>query len=201
MNRTILPVLATLSLLAPSPFRAAADATSPNDIVATAKAAGSFGTLLAAVGAAGLVETLQSPGPFTVFAPTDAAFAKLPKGTVESLLEPAALEKLKTILTYHVVSGRVLSKSLLPVSEAQTVARMPVSFGLKVGSATVIQADILCSNGVIHVINEVLLPPAPSAPKMVPASQGMTATAVIRAALDRGVPLYNDGHHDACAKI
>jgi uncharacterized surface protein with fasciclin (FAS1) repeats len=205
MNRIALPLLAlplaiSLAVVVPARSPIAAATPAPSDIVSTAKAAGSFGTLLAAVEAAGLADTLRSPGPFTVFAPTDAAFAKLPKGTVEGLLAPAAREKLKTILAYHVVAGRVLSKDLLPTHEAPTLAGVPVVFGLKVGSASVVQADVPCSNGVIHVIDEVLLPPAPSTPA-VPAmasASSPTPTAVIRAALDRGVPLYNGGNVAGC---
>ncbi len=200
MNRITPLAVAVASAVCFSPFAARADGNesrataSVKDIVDTAVAAGSFQTLIAAVKAAGLVDTLKGEGPFTVFAPTDAAFAKLKTGTVEGLLEPAARERLTTILAFHVVSGRVLSKSLLPTSQATTLAGQRVSFGLKVGSASVIQADILCSNGVIHVIDEVLLPSAPT-PSTMPTP---SPTAVIRAALDRGVPLYNDGDAEAC---
>lgn len=134
------------------------------DIVQTAAHAGSFNTLLAAAKAAGLVDTLKSKGPFTVFAPTDAAFAKLPAGTVESLLLPENRDKLAAILTYHVVSGKVYSKDLMGKKlSAKTVQGSSVHIdasagGVKVDNATVIKADIATSNGVIHVIDNVILP-------------------------------------------
>jgi len=133
------------------------------DIVDTAVAAGSFKTLAAALQAAGLIETLKGPGPFTVFAPTDEAFAKLPAGTVDSLLEPANKEKLISILTYHVVSGKVLAAQVVKMSSAKTVNGQSISITTNGGSvmvdnAQVVKADILCSNGVIHVIDSVLMP-------------------------------------------
>ena len=133
------------------------------DIVDTAVAAGSFKTLAAALGAAGLVDTLKGSGPFTVFAPTDEAFAKLPAGTVEELLKPENKAKLARILTYHVVSGAVYAKDVVKLHEANTVAGAPVKIdahsGVKINGATVIKADIKTSNGVIHVIDTVLMPP------------------------------------------
>jgi len=130
------------------------------NIVETAIAAGSFKTLVAAVQAAGLVETLSSKGPFTVFAPTDEAFAKLPKGTVESLLKDKA--KLTSILTYHVVSGKVMSKDVMNLKKAKTVQGQDIMIdtksGVKVNNANVVKTDIETSNGVIHVINTVILP-------------------------------------------
>jgi uncharacterized surface protein with fasciclin (FAS1) repeats len=132
------------------------------DIVATAVAADDFNTLVAAVKAADLVETLQSPGPFTVFAPTDAAFAKLPAGTLESLLLPQNRDKLRAILTYHVVPGKVLAADVVKLHSAKTVqgglVEIDASDGVKIDNANVTQTDILCSNGVIHVIDAVLLP-------------------------------------------
>ena len=136
------------------------------DIVDTAVNAGSFTTLVAAVQAAGLEETLRSEGPFTVFAPTDAAFAALPEGTLEALLLPENKDQLVGILTYHVVAGKTKSKDLggQTISVA-TVNGAEVAIdgtdGVKVGGATVTQADIRTSNGIIHVIDSVLLPPAP----------------------------------------
>jgi uncharacterized surface protein with fasciclin (FAS1) repeats len=131
------------------------------DIIETAKAAGSFFTLGKAIEAAGLTETLKGEGPFTVFAPTDEAFARLPEGTLETLLQDR--EKLATILKYHVVSGEVSSSQAMKLSEANTVAEKPLKISkaggkLMVGKATVTQADIAASNGVIHVIDKVLLP-------------------------------------------
>ena len=131
------------------------------DIIETAEAAGSFNTLAKAIEAAGLTETLKGEGPFTVFAPTDEAFAKLPAGTLESLLQDQ--EKLATILKYHVVAGEVSSSQAMKISEANTVAEKSLKISkagkkLMVGNATVTKADIPASNGVIHVIDAVLLP-------------------------------------------
>ncbi|MEM9356136.1 MAG: fasciclin domain-containing protein [Pseudomonadota bacterium] len=133
------------------------------DIVDTAVKAGSFNTLVAAVKAAGLVDTLKGAGPFTVFAPTDAAFKKLPAGTVEDLLKPENKAKLAAILTYHVIPGKVMSKDIAGKKlDAKTVQGQKVSVdatnGVKVDNATVTQADIATSNGVIHVIDTVILP-------------------------------------------
>lgn len=135
------------------------------DIVDTAINAGSFNTLVAAVQAAGLEETLRSEGPFTVFAPTDAAFAALPDGTVESLLLPENKDQLIGILTYHVVAGKTKSKDLAGKSlSVATVNGAEVAIdgtdGVSVGGASVTTADIWTSNGVIHIIDTVLLPPA-----------------------------------------
>lgn len=137
----------------------------PKDIVTTAVEAGSFKTLAAAVRAGGLVETLQGKGPFTVFAPTDEAFAKLPKETLESLLKPENKAQLVAILTYHVVPARVMAADVVKVTEAATVngKKVPIEVTegkVKVGGANVVKADIACSNGVIHVIDAVILPPA-----------------------------------------
>lgn len=130
------------------------------DIVDTAVAAGSFKTLVTAIQAAGLVDTLKSPGPFTVFAPTDAAFAKLPAGTVEALLKDKA--KLTQILTYHVVSGKVLSGDIktgdVKTVQGQTLAIRKDAMGVTVNGAKVVTADVLATNGVIHVIDTVLIP-------------------------------------------
>jgi len=133
------------------------------DIVDTAVAAGSFKTLAAALGAGGLVETLKSQGPFTVFAPTDEAFAKLPKGTVEDLLKPENKAKLVKILTYHVVPGNVKAADVVKLSSAKTVegseVKITVADGnVKVDGANVVKTDIATSNGVIHVIDAVILP-------------------------------------------
>lgn len=133
------------------------------DIIDTAVAAGSFKTLAAALQAAGLIDTLKSKGPFTVFAPTDEAFAKLPAGTVEDLLKPENKAKLVAILTYHVVPGRVLAAQVTKLTAAKTASGESLTIVVKDGAVTVdnakvIQTDILCSNGVIHVIDSVLLP-------------------------------------------
>ncbi len=137
------------------------------DIVDTAVEAGSFKTLVAAVKAAGLVDTLKGEGPFTVMAPTDEAFAKLPKGTVETLLKPENKSKLIAILTYHVVPAKALAADVVKLDgqSVKTVEgasfKVTVSDGkVMVDKANVIKTDILCTNGVIHVIDEVILPPA-----------------------------------------
>lgn len=132
------------------------------DIVDTAVSAGSFNTLVAAVQAAGLEDTLRGDGPFTVFAPTDDAFAKLPAGTVENLLKPENRDQLTAILTYHVVSGKVKSGDLVDGMMAKTVngnsLTIDLDNGVMVGNANVVKADIKTSNGVIHVIDTVLIP-------------------------------------------
>jgi uncharacterized surface protein with fasciclin (FAS1) repeats len=131
------------------------------NIVDTAVGAGSFTTLVAAVQAAGLDGTLASGGPFTVFAPTDEAFAKLPAGTVEGLL--ADKDKLTAVLTYHVVSGKVMAADVVGLTEAPTVQGQNINIdasngGVRINDASVVQADIECDNGVIHVIDSVILP-------------------------------------------
>jgi uncharacterized surface protein with fasciclin (FAS1) repeats len=135
------------------------------DIVDTAVAAGSFKTLVTAVKAAGLVDTLKGKGPFTVFAPNDEAFAKLPKGTVEGLLKD--IPKLKAVLTYHVVSGKVMAADVVKLKTAKTVqgqevkidaAKWHLHMNPKINDANVVKADVVADNGVIHVIDKVLLP-------------------------------------------
>ena len=132
------------------------------DIVDTAAAAGDFGTLLAAAEATGLVETLKGDGPFTIFAPTDAAFAALPEGTVEELLKPENKEMLASILTYHVIAGKVMSTDLTDDMEAATVngdtVMIDLDNGVMVDGANVTAADIEATNGVIHVIDAVIMP-------------------------------------------
>ncbi len=150
--------------LASSSFAAdvATSKESKADIVDTAVKAGSFKTLAAALKAAGLVDTLKGKGPFTVFAPTDEAFAKLPAGTVESLLKPENKAKLSAILTYHVVPGSVMAADVVKLKSAKTVQGQSVVIdatdGVKVNNAKVVKADIQCGNGVIHVIDTVLVP-------------------------------------------
>ena len=134
-----------------------------HDIVDTAVAAGSFKTLVAAVGAAGLADTLKSAGPFTFFAPSDDAFAKLPAGTVDDLVKPENKAKLASILTLHVLSGKVMAadvtgQSLSPASVNGEALHVDGTNGVTVNSARVVSADIECTNGVIHVIDTVLLP-------------------------------------------
>lgn len=134
-----------------------------SDIVDTAVSAGQFNTLVQAVQAAGLVDTLKGEGPFTVFAPTDEAFAALPEGTLDNLLLPENREQLQAVLTYHVVPGDVRAEAVVSLSSATTVqgGDLPIMVdggSVQVGNATVVQTDIECSNGVIHVVDSVLLP-------------------------------------------
>jgi uncharacterized surface protein with fasciclin (FAS1) repeats len=156
MNRLQLLIAAAVTMTV------AATAAPAADIVDTAVAA-KFNTLVAAVKAAGLVDTLKGPGPFTVFAPTDEAFAKLPAGTVESLLKPENKEKLQQVLRYHVVAGKVMAKDVVKLTSAQTVEGSPIAVNATGGKvmlndAHVTKADVVASNGVIHVIDTVLLP-------------------------------------------
>jgi uncharacterized surface protein with fasciclin (FAS1) repeats len=179
MKRTILLSLAAVAIAvsacsaaasptpaptAAAPAAAASMAPALKDIVDTAASAGTFTTLLKAATAAGLVDTLKSAGPFTVFAPTDAAFAKLPAGTLDGLLkDPAALKK---ILLYHVVSGKVMADKVVGMTSADSVAGPAIKISVKDGTvylndtAKVVTTDIETSNGVIHVIDQVILPPA-----------------------------------------
>lgn len=160
MLRKFLVGTATIAMLAGAAI--AQDAES--DIVDTAVGAGDFTTLVAAVEAAGLVETFKGEGPFTLFAPTDAAFAALPAGTVETLLKPENKDQLVSILTYHVVPGAVMSSDLTEGMTAATVQGADVTFtlegGAKVNDASITTADIAASNGVIHVTDKVIMPPA-----------------------------------------
>ena len=155
-RRTLLAALAAVALVGNSAY--AADA--PKDIVDTAVAAGSFKTLAKALTAAGLIDTLKGTGPFTVFAPTDEAFAKLPAGTLDALLKDKA--KLTAVLTYHVVAGKVMAADVVKLKSAKTVQGGSVTIdttkGVKVDAANVVKTDIACSNGVIHVIDTVILP-------------------------------------------
>lgn len=159
IRRTFLAMTATAALLT-APTLAQSQSM---DIVDTAVGAGNFTTLVAAVEAAGLVETLKGAGPFTVFAPTDAAFAALPAGTVEDLLKPENKDKLVSILTYHVVPGAIKSTDLTEGMKAASVQGGELTFtldgGAKVNGAVISTADIEASNGVIHVIDSVILPP------------------------------------------
>ena len=155
-------LVACMFALAASPAPAGEKAAG-KDVVDTAVAAGKFNTLAAALKAADLVETLKGDGPFTVFAPTDEAFAKLPAGTVEDLLKPENKEKLKSVLTYHVVAGKATSADVAGKTSAKTVngkeLKLRAADGkVTVDKATVIKADVEASNGVIHVIDTVLIP-------------------------------------------
>ena len=157
-RKTTLALTAATALLATTAFAG----TVKKDIVDTAVEAGSFETLVAAVQAAGLVDTLKGDGPFTVFAPTDEAFAALPAGTVDDLLKPENKDQLIAVLTYHVVPGKVMSTDLTDDMEAATVQGSNVMIdldnGVMVDNASVVTADIETSNGVIHVIDSVILP-------------------------------------------
>ena len=145
-------------------FGATAARAADKDIVDTAVAAGQFNTLAAALTAAGLVETLKGEGPFTVFAPTDAAFAALPAGTVDALLKPENKDKLTAVLTYHVVPGKVMAADVVKVTDAKTVNGATIAIKAEgdrvmINDAKVTNADVEASNGVIHVIDKVILPP------------------------------------------
>ena len=178
-----------------------ADDHKSKDIVDTAVAAGSFKTLAAALQAADLVDALKGDGPFTVFAPTDEAFAKLPKGTVETLLKPENKDKLTDILTYHVVAAKVPAADAVKLTEATALNKKKIALkvtdkDLFLNKSKDIKTDINCSNGIIHVIDAVLLPPAEE--------KGKSSNAVrktIHKAIAKGVPLFNHGNHGACAEV
>ncbi len=172
---------------------------SADNLVETAVKAGRFGTLVAAVKAAGLVETLVGEGPFTVLAPTDAAFAALPAGTVESLLLPRNRDKLTRILTYHVIPGRVYAADALATLEFTTVESSPVRFAtlgerVMVGTAGVVATDIDATNGVIHVIDAVIMPPKGD-------DMARAVNALIDEAITLGAPMFNNGQPAACAAV
>ena len=168
-----------------------------DNIPATAKAAGQFNTLLAAVDAAGLGEVLSGPGPFTVFAPTDKAFDALPPGTVEGLLKPENKQQLIDILKYHVVQGRVYDNTAVKAGQATTLLGRSINvgvdaLGLTVNDATVVAKNIDATNGVVHVIDKVLIP------------RSMTGAEVqtsLRDAIDQGSAVFNAGHHDQCCDL
>lgn len=165
-----------------------------DDIAKTAVDAGNFTTLVAAAKAGGLVEALSGDGPLTVFAPTDDAFAKLPAGTVESLLKPENKTKLVSILKYHVVPGRVYFSDALAAGSAATLQGSKVSVTLSgVNDAKFVTADLDASNGVIHVIDSVLLPPEKTS--------SVHPRTMIKDAIAQGAPLYNGGHAGQCARI
>ena len=168
-----------------------------DSIPAVATAAGQFKTLLAAVGAAGLGEVLSGPGPFTVFAPTDEAFAALPAGTVESLLKPENKQKLIDILKFHVLSGRIYDNDAVKAGTAQTLLgrSVEVNFladGIRINDASVVAKNIDAANGVIHVINTVLIPGSMSRANVMASLSG---------AIEKGVPVFNSGDHGQCCDI
>lgn len=198
-----LALAAAVALAAPS-VSAGSHGSAKPDLVATAVKAGSFKTLAKALAAADLVEPLQGDGPFTVLAPTDEAFAKLPAGTVESLLKPENKARLQAVLKYHVLSGRVAAKQVAGLDAAKTLsgAEVKVAFEdgrLRVNQAKVVKTDIAAANGLIHVIDEVLLPPETGATAATPAKG--PGLEVVRLAIRRGVPLFNDGQIQACAAV
>ena len=160
--RTIAVALVAMVAFALAPALVSAE-SGKKDVVDTAVAAGKFNTLAAALKAAGLVDTLKGQGPFTVLAPTDEAFAKLPAGTVEDLLKPENKEKLKAVLTYHVIPAKAMSSDVAGMTSAKTVNGKELTIKTSEGKvmidkATVTTADVAASNGVIHVIDSVLLP-------------------------------------------
>ena len=172
------------------------------NLVETAAAAGTFDTLIAAAKAAGLAGALSGSDNLTVFAPTDDAFAKLPEGTVESLLKPENKQQLVNILKYHVVSGRVYSETAVTAGSAKTLEGSPVTItadadGARVNESNLIATDLDASNGVIHVIDTVLMPPAKSAE----ASCHREVCQTLAAAIAKGAPMFNAGHHAACADL
>ena len=173
----------------------AGNSSASKDIVDTAVATGKFETLVAAVKAAGLIDSLKVKGPLTVFAPTDEAFAKLPEGTVDELLQPVNRDKLIAVLSYHVVSGEIMLKT----HSAKTLQGQSITIrtagSFEVNGANVIASDIAATNGVIHIIDKVLLPPNA---KLTPQE---AARAVIDLAIRRGVPLFNAGRPSACTAI
>ena len=169
-----------------------------DNIPQTAVKAGNFKTLVAAAKAAGLVEALSGKGPFTVFAPTDEAFSKLPSGTVQSLLKPENKSKLASILKYHVVEGRVYSSDALAAGKATTLQGDEVRIAVNgkvatVNGAKLVATDLDATNGVIHVIDAVILPPEKQS--------SISPRKMIESAIAQGAPLYNAGHHGQCAQV
>ena len=168
-------------------------------IVETAVTNGSFKTLVTALKSAGLVEALEGDGPFTVFAPSDAAFEDLPKGTVASLLKPENKAKLVSILKYHVVAGKVPSRKAKKLESAETLLGRKLTVKLSneslfLNESKVVNADIRCSNGIIHVIDKVLIPEDTG-------SSSVGSKHAIKMAIHVGVSLFNHGNHSACAKL
>lgn len=203
MRRPLPLVLGGLLAAIPTGLALAGPAPSRPTVVEVAASDPRFSTLVAAVKAAGLVDTLSGPGPFTVLAPTDDAFRALPAGTVETLLRPENASRLAAVLSYHVLPGRWTAADLARGEPARTALGPAVAAGfrggrLEVAGAPVIATDVVAGNGVIHVLGAVLLPP--TAPDATPSpDRRARARAVADRALDVGVPLYNAGNPDACA--
>ncbi len=201
MRFSSLAFITAASLCTQAPVAAQHPSRGPS-IPQVAKTAGQFTTLLAAVDAAGLTETLLGRGPFTLFAPTDEAFSKLPNGTVSELLKPENREKLRTILTYHVVAGRVTASQARSVNSAETVAGQSLRISsngdqLRINDAVVRIADVPASNGLIHVIDRVLIPTETRAST----STSGTALELVDLAIQRGVPLFNNGQPESTVAI
>lgn len=177
------------------------------DLVAIAKRSGKFNTLLAAVQAAGLSDTLSGASEITILAPTDEAFSKLPEGTLESLLKPGNKKTLQKILAMHVLNGKVSAGDALNAKKAVSFSGEPLTFKvedglLKVNSSTIVSTDIVADNGVIHVIDSVLLPEEESTSREpVDVSTPRSPIELIESAIDRGVPIFNEGDHQGCADI
>lgn len=177
------------------------------DLVAIARRSGKFSTLLAAVQAAGLSDTLSGASEITILAPTDEAFSKLPEGTLESLLKPGNKKTLQKILAMHVLNGKVSAGDALNAKKAVSFSGEPLTFKvedglLKVNSSTIVSTDIVADNGVIHVIDSVLLPEEESISKdSVDVSTPKSPIELIESAIDRGVPIFNEGDHQGCADI
>ncbi len=193
-----LRALGISAMLAAGPVQAGQHDEPQKNIVETAAAAGQFATLIAAARAAGLVEVLTGDGPLTVFAPTDAAFAALPDGTVEALLQPANQAQLARILKYHVVAGRVGSRQLVSGATVRTLSGDLAGFtatdgGLTIEGARITAADIDASNGIVHVIDQVILPPE--------ALAMATPESLISMAINEGVPQFNQGNPAATVAI
>jgi uncharacterized surface protein with fasciclin (FAS1) repeats len=205
MRCTTLTTVAAITLAATPILAQAQHPGRGPSIPQVAKTAGQFTTLLAAVDAAGLTETLLGRGPFTLFAPTDDAFAKLPAGTVQDLLKPENREKLRTILTYHVIAGRVTAAQARGVSTAETVAGQNVRVTtngdqLRINDAVVRIADVPASNGIVHVIDRVLIPSdAPS--RGARGTDASGALELVELAITRGVPIFNNGQPEATVAI
>ncbi len=196
LSRSLLPAI--VLALSAAGVQAGHHNKDGKNIVATAAAAGQFGTLIAAAKAAGLAEALTAEGPLTVFAPTDEAFNALPAGTIESLLQPENKDTLTRILKFHVVSGRVGSDALADGVRVETLAGPAATIeaaekGFNIDAARIVTTDISASNGVIHVIDRVIMPP-----KMMSRHQ---AVGLINDAIDRGVPMFNHGNPQATAMI
>jgi hypothetical protein len=188
MNTTLPALALLLGSLLPSPRSPAAEG--PPDLLGAARADGRFTLLLEAVAAAGMEDALRGPGPLTLFAPTDEAFRRLPPGTTASLREPGNRDRLRRLLAFHLVEGRLLAADLLPASVPRTLAGPALPLETRIGGAALLAADIPCSNGVLHVLDGVRIPPGDA-----PAGDA------IREAIEAGAPLFNAGDPAACADL